>query len=184
MALVPEDRKTEGLMLARPIAENLLAAAYGRVSRGPFVDRARAAAAVGDALARLRIKVGDPNDPVATLSGGNQQKVVLAKWLATAKDLLIFDEPTRGIDVNGKAAIHHLIRAAAVEGMAVIMISSELMEVVGMSDRILVMREGRVAGILPGGSSEAEIMALATQGEAARAPAPTAPPAPARGSAA
>ena len=96
------------------------------------------------------------------LSGGNQQKVVLAKWLATRPQVLIFDEPTRGIDVGAKAGIHDMIRKLAKEGVAVLMISSELPELIGMSDRILVMHEGTLAGELPAGASEPAIMELAT----------------------
>jgi ABC-type sugar transport system ATPase subunit len=99
---------------------------------------------------------------VRFLSGGNQQKVVLAKWLATEPRLVIFDEPTRGIDVGAKAGIHDLIRGLANEGVAVVMISSELPEVIGMSDRIIVMRQGSIAGELPAGPQESEIMFLAT----------------------
>src|SRR5690606_11544848 len=99
---------------------------------------------------------------VQFLSGGNQQKVVLVKWLATKAKVLIFDEPTCGIDVGAKAGIHDLIRELAREGLAVLMISSELPEVIGMSDRILVMRHRELAGDLPAGASEAEIMLLAT----------------------
>jgi len=180
---ITEDRKSEGLSLRQPIADNVvlahralrpLLARLGRSGREGHPS-------VQELTTSVDLRAAGLHQEVQFLSGGNQQKVVLAKWLATAKDLLIFDEPTRGIDVNGKAAIHHLIRAAAHDGMAVIMISSELMEVVGMSDRILVMREGRVAGVLPGGSSEAEIMALATQGERPNEAVPvraaTAPPA-------
>jgi ribose transport system ATP-binding protein len=105
---------------------------------------------------------------VQYLSGGNQQKVVLAKWLATQARVLIFDEPTRGIDVGAKAGIHELVRELADSGVAVLLISSELPEVIGMSDRIVVMRQGTVAGELPADSSEEEIMLVAT-GEAAMA---------------
>ena len=107
------------------------------------------------------VRAAGLDQEVGLLSGGNQQKVVLAKWLATAGTVLIFDEPTRGIDVNGKASIHLLIRQAARAGLAVLMISSELLEVIGMSDRILVMRGGTVAGELQAGSSEEDIMTLA-----------------------
>ncbi len=96
------------------------------------------------------------------LSGGNQQKVVLSKWLASNADIFIFDEPTRGIDVEAKAGIHDMIRELTKNGIAVLMISSELPEILGMSDRILVMRDGRIAGELPARSSEAEVMLMAT----------------------
>src|SRR5690606_33634073 len=97
IALVPEDRKTEGLMLPMSIADNLLAASYDRVSNGPFIDGAKASAAVQAAIAKLQIKIGRPEDPVATLSGGNQQKVVIAKWLMTQPEVILLNDPTRGI---------------------------------------------------------------------------------------
>ena len=166
MGFITEDRKSEGLSLRQPITDNVLLAyralrpLLGRLGRDGRGDHP----SVQALTASVDVRAAGLHQEVQFLSGGNQQKVVLAKWLATAKDLLIFDEPTRGIDVNGKAAIHRLIREAAREGMAVLMISSELLEVIGMSDRIVVMREGRIAGILPGGSTEGEIMALATHG--------------------
>ena len=181
MGFITEDRKSEGLSLRQPIADNVVLAyralrpMLGRLGR----DGRNGHPPVKDLVASVDVRAAGLHQEVQFLSGGNQQKVVLAKWLATAKDLLIFDEPTRGIDVNGKAAIHRLIREAAREGMAVIMISSELLEVIGMSDRILVMREGRIAGVLPGGSTEAEIMALATHGLHDDAPSTGGPTAPA-----
>jgi ribose transport system ATP-binding protein len=162
MALVPEDRKTEGLMLARPIAENLLAAAYGRVSRGPFVDRARAAAAVGDALARLRIKVGDPNDPVATLSGGNQQKVVIAKWLMIDPEVILMNDPTRGIDVGTKQEIYALMRTLAEEGRAILFYSTDYAELIGCCDRVSVLYDGRVVAELAGEAITEEALIAAS----------------------
>ena len=108
------------------------------------------------------LRARGPEQEVRFLSGGNQQKVVLAKWLLTQPQVLIFDEPTRGIDVGAKAGIHDLIRKLAKDGVAVLMISSELPELIGMSDRILVMHEGELAGELPAGASEPQIMELAT----------------------
>ena len=99
---------------------------------------------------------------VQFLSGGNQQKVILSKWLASESDVFIFDEPTRGIDVQAKASIHDMIRDLTKQGRAVLMVSSELPEVIGMSDRIIVMKDGKIAGELPSGSSELDIMLLAT----------------------
>ena len=112
------------------------------------------------AVTELRAR--GPEQEVRFLSGGNQQKVVLSKWLKTKPQILIFDEPTRGIDVGAKAGIHDLIRKLAREGVAVLMISSELPELIGMADRILVMHEGELAGELPAGASEPQIMELAT----------------------
>jgi rhamnose transport system ATP-binding protein len=123
-----------------------------------------------DWAARLRIKYGRLTDPVSMLSGGNQQKVVLAKWLGRKPAVLIVDEPTRGIDVGTKAEVHHLLAELAREGVAVLMISSELPEVLGVSDRVLVMREGRlVAEFAHEDASEEAIMAAAMgQHEGAR----------------
>ncbi len=111
---------------------------------------------------RVDLRASGLHREVGHLSGGNQQKVVLAKWLAIGASFFIFDEPTRGIDVGAKAGIHELMRELARNGVAILMISSELPEVIGMSDRILAMREGSIAGELPAGSDEASIMALAT----------------------
>jgi ribose transport system ATP-binding protein len=171
MGFITEDRKSEGLSLRQPIADNVvltyraLRPLLGRLGR----DGTGGSPSVPELVASVDLRAQSVYQEAQFLSGGNQQKVVLAKWLATAEDLLIFDEPTRGIDVNGKAAIHHLIRDAARGGMAVIMISSELLEVIGMSDRIVVMREGRIAGELSAGASESDIMRLATHEQTAAA---------------
>ncbi len=162
---VTEDRKYEGLTLKQPINDNIMLTLRSlqrkmarAFSNGTGNDRELALE-----LAR-RVDVRSPtmDREVRYLSGGNQQKVVLAKWLATDAKVLIFDEPTRGIDVEAKASIHERIRELARAGAAVLMISSELPEVIGMSDRILVMWDGAIIGELPAGSSEAEIMHLAT----------------------
>ncbi|MBA2897883.1 sugar ABC transporter ATP-binding protein [Nonomuraea soli] len=159
IGLVTEDRKAEGLALRQSVGDNalLVSRAMGRGT----------AARVRELLSRVRLAPPDPEREVRYLSGGNQQKVVLAKWMTVAPRVLVFDEPTRGVDVGAKAAIHELIRELAREGMAVLMISSELPELIGMSDRILVLREGRLAGELPPGSSEETIMHLAAADEAA-----------------
>jgi ribose transport system ATP-binding protein len=111
---------------------------------------------------QVDVRTSGLGQEVQFLSGGNQQKVVLAKWLATTADVLIFDEPTRGIDVDAKASIHEMIRDLARQGAAIMMISSELPEIIGMSDRILVMWDGTIVGELPAEATEAEIMVLAT----------------------
>jgi ABC-type sugar transport system ATPase subunit len=131
--------------------------------------RAKGLMSVKELAAVTELRARGPEQEVRFLSGGNQQKVVLAKWLATKPQVLIFDEPTRGIDVGAKAGIHDLIRKLAKEGVAVLMISSELPELIGMSDRILVMREGALAGELPAGAGEPDIMHLATLHEQAAA---------------
>ncbi|MCA3554799.1 MAG: sugar ABC transporter ATP-binding protein [Aestuariivirga sp.] len=146
IAYVPEDRAHQGLIRPQTIEDNIALANLGRLTRGFFVDAAKVAAEARGAIARFGIRARGPGQPVRQLSGGNQQKVVLAKWLATNPRILIMDEPTRGIDVGAKAEIHQLMRKLAGEGMAILMISSELPEVLGMSDRVLVMNGGRIAG--------------------------------------
>ena len=113
-------------------------------------------------LSSLEVSARSMDQEVQFLSGGNQQKVVLARWLGTDPEVVLLDEPTRGIDVGAKRAIYDLIRDLAARDMAVLMVSSELPEVIGMSDRIIVMRDGRIAGELPGGAEEVEVLGLAT----------------------
>ncbi|MFN4140561.1 sugar ABC transporter ATP-binding protein [Aestuariivirga sp.] len=144
IAYVPEDRGNQGLIRAQSIEENIALANLKRLMRGIFVDASRVTAEALGAIKRFGIRAQGPAQPVRQLSGGNQQKVVLGKWLATNPRILIMDEPTRGIDVGAKAEIHLLMRRLAGEGMAILMISSELPEVLGMSDRVLVMNAGRI----------------------------------------
>jgi len=146
IAYVPEDRAHQGLIRPQSIEENIALANLKRLTRGFFIDAAKVAAEARDAITRFGIRARGPQQPVRQLSGGNQQKVVLGKWLATNPRILIMDEPTRGIDVGAKAEIHQLMRRLAGEGMAILMISSELPEVLGMSDRVLVMNGGRIVG--------------------------------------
>ncbi len=159
---VPEDRKLQSLILRMAVRENVTLPVLDRLGSPVFPSRARERALVSRYVDRLRIRTPSLEQRVAALSGGNQQKVVLARWLATNPKVLILDEPTRGIDVGAKAGIHELMRELARAGAAILMISSELPEVIGMSDRILVMRDGTIAGELPAGASEAQIMLLAT----------------------
>src|SRR5215218_9858959 len=162
IGFLTEDRKLEGLILPQSVRDNALLAlrslGQARMNGRP----AREAHSVLDLARRVELRAASLEQEVRYLSGGNQQKVVLAKWLATRAQILIFDEPTRGIDVGAKAGIHELMRELARAGAAILMISSELPEVIGMSDRILVMRDGTIAGELPAGASEAQIMLLAT----------------------
>ncbi|MGN9810356.1 sugar ABC transporter ATP-binding protein [Micromonospora sp. BQ11] len=155
IGLLTEDRKSEGLVLQLSVRDNSLLAVRA-LGRG-----ATRRVGLGGLLDRVDLR-GSTAREVRYLSGGNQQKVVLARWLATGARVLIFDEPTRGIDVGAKASIHELMRELAEAGAAILMISSELPEVIGMADRIVVLRQGTVAGVLPAGASEAEIMLLAT----------------------
>jgi ribose transport system ATP-binding protein len=158
IGFVTEDRKTEGLALAQSVSDNISLAWRG-LQRS---FRREHALSVSDLAQAVELRARGLGQEVRFLSGGNQQKVVLAKWLATEPRLVIFDQPTRGIDVGAKAGIHDLIRGLANEGVAVVMISSELPEVIGMSDRIVVLRGGTIAGELPAGPSESQIMFLAT----------------------
>ena len=150
IALVPEDRKSEGLMLGMPIADNLLAASYANVSNGPFIDPARAATAIDDGIAQLQIKFGSPSDAVTTLSGGNQQKVVIAKWLMIEPDIILLNDPTRGIDVGTKQEIYKLMRDLANKGKAILFYSSDYAELIGCCDRVSVLYDGRVVSELSG----------------------------------
>ena len=162
VGFITEDRKLEGLALAQSISDNMLLAVRTVIPGGRRRRREPGLMSVKDLAAAVELRARGPEQEVRFLSGGNQQKVVLAKWLETRPRVLIFDEPTRGIDVGAKAGIHDLIRKLAKDGVAVLMISSELPELIGMSDRILVMHEGALAGELPGGSGEQDIMQLAT----------------------
>jgi ribose transport system ATP-binding protein len=150
IALVPEDRKTEGLMLPMSIADNLLAASYDRVSNGPFIDSGKAKKAVQDAIAKLQIKIGRPEDAVATLSGGNQQKVVIAKWLMTQPEVILLNDPTRGIDVGTKQELYKLMRDLADQGNAILFYSTDYAELIGCCDRIAIMYGGRIVTELRG----------------------------------
>ncbi|MEV4572639.1 sugar ABC transporter ATP-binding protein [Nonomuraea jabiensis] len=163
LALVPEDRRQQGLVMDLSIERNIGLAGLADVRRGPLVSRAAERERARDWTVRLRLKFARLTDAVSVLSGGNQQKVVLAKWLARRPSVLIVDEPTRGIDVGTKAEVHRLLSELAGSGVAVLMISSELPEVLGMADRVLVMHEGRLAAEIPrADATEESVMAAAT----------------------
>jgi len=150
IGLVPEDRKRQGAILGMACRANISMAILDRLRRLRFVlDRSHEKSISSDYFSRLKVKAASLEAPVSSLSGGNQQKVVIAKWLARGGKLLIVDEPTRGVDVGAKAAIHALIDDLARQGLAVLLISSELPEVINLSTRIIVMREGHMAGELP-----------------------------------
>ena len=164
LALVPEDRKQQGVLLELSVRENLALPSLQRdASAFGFVDRRAEADLATTQAAHLRIKTPSLEQIARLLSGGNQQKVVLGKWLALAPAVLLLDEPTRGIDVGAKAEIYALLHELAGKGLAILMASSELDEILGVSDRVLVMHEGRLAGELDQTTmSEAAVMALAT----------------------
>ncbi|HVD14200.1 MAG TPA: sugar ABC transporter ATP-binding protein [Actinomycetota bacterium] len=148
MGFVPEDRREQGLVMDLSIARNASLASLGRLRRGLFIRDADERRLAADWAARLQLRYAHLSDPVSALSGGNQQKVVLSKWLARRPTVLIVDEPTRGIDVGAKAEVHRLLSDLAGQGVAVLMISSELPEILGMADRVLVMHEGRLTAQL------------------------------------
>jgi rhamnose transport system ATP-binding protein len=164
LAYVPEDRQHHGLVLPMDITENISLPVLPNFARAGWLDSRRAQQSAYQAAVRMEVKATTVWQKVRELSGGNQQKVVLAKWLSTEPRILILDEPTRGIDVGTKAAVHSLMSDLAAQGMAILMISSELPEILGMSDRILVMREGRVTGLFDRSEATQEkIMMAATQ---------------------
>ncbi len=163
IALVPDDRKSKGLIPGAPVFWNLVLPSYRRFLLRPSEELARSQALMQE----LRIRAPGARLPVASLSGGNQQKVVLARWLLAQARVFLMDEPTRGIDVGAKAEVYQLIRRLAARGAAVVLVSSELEEVLGLADRILVMHRGRVTGELPRGeATEEAVMRLATGGAA------------------
>ena len=165
IALLPEDRKAEGIVANLSVRENIVLAALPRLSRGGLVSRAQQDRLVETFMTQLRIKASSPEQKVSELSGGNQQKVVLARALATDPTVLLLDEPTRGIDVGAKAEVQALIDDLAAQGLAVVLISSEIGELVEGSDRIVVLREGSVAGELEGSAvTEEELMTLLAVG--------------------
>jgi D-xylose transport system ATP-binding protein len=146
IGFVTEDRKRFGLILEQTILDNMTLAGLKQISGAFVTHRARESVAAGKSMADLRVKANSPLTVTGTLSGGNQQKVVLGKWLLTKPKVLFLDEPTRGIDVGAKQEIYANINALAKQGLAIVMVSSELPEVIGLSDRILVLHEGKLTG--------------------------------------
>jgi ribose transport system ATP-binding protein len=160
MALIPEDRKTEGLMLPMGVGDNIGMAALGQMTRGLVVDRTLEARRIAEMAAKLKIKFGNLSDPVATLSGGNQQKVVIAKWLLTGARVILLNDPTRGIDVGTKQEIYQLMRDLAAAGTAILFYSTDYDELVGCCDRVLILYDGRIVRELEGEAiSEENIVA-------------------------
>ena len=166
IALVPEDRKDMGLVLGLSVGENASLASLDKVSSAGFIRRRAEQELVSGFVRRFRVRTPSLVQPVGNLSGGNQQKVVLAKWLAARPKLLIVDEPTRGVDVGTKAELYTLLDELSAEGLAILVISSDLPEILTVSDRVLVMREGELVGELSREeASEERIMALAALGD-------------------
>ncbi|MEU6646414.1 sugar ABC transporter ATP-binding protein [Saccharomonospora sp. NPDC046836] len=164
IALVPEDRREQGLVLDLAIERNASLARLRKVSPGGITRQSRERELATRWGKRLSLKAGKLSDPAATLSGGNQQKVVLGKWLATEPSVLIVDEPTRGIDIGAKVEVHALLSELAAEGIAILLISSELPEVLGMADRVLVMHEGRITAELSREEATEETVMYAATG--------------------
>jgi rhamnose transport system ATP-binding protein len=167
VALVPEDRRQQGLVMDLGIDQNVSLASLGALEHFGLIRRASEKALASDWAIKLQLKYSRIKNPASTLSGGNQQKVVLAKWLARHPSLLIIDEPTRGIDVGTKAEVHRLLDQLVSEGVAVLMISSELPEVLGMADRVLVIREGRLVAELPRATADEDSIMRAATGQTA-----------------
>jgi len=162
LGFVPEDRKEQGLILKQTIRANASLAALNSVANGWFIDKKREKKLSDEYVSKLKVKTPSIEQLIMNLSGGNQQKVVIAKWMATHPKVLILDEPTRGIDVGAKKEIHTLMSELAKQGVAIIMISSELPEVLGMADRIYVMHDGRIKGEIDRAeASQESIMKLA-----------------------
>ncbi len=167
LGLLTEDRKRLGLLLELSIRENASLAHLDEISKFWIVDRKRERGIVDQYLGGLKLRAGSWEQPVSSLSGGNQQKVLLARWLATKAKVLMFDEPTKGVDVGAKAEIYKVIGDLAAEGLGVVVVSSYLPEVLGLADRVLVMREGTVAGELPAeGATEEDVLHIASGGSA------------------
>jgi len=166
LALVPEDRRRNGLWLEKSIRENVSGACLARLTRLGVIDGDGESRLAADSIRELGVKAPDGEFTAGQLSGGNQQKVVLAKWLAAKPRVLLLDDPTRGVDVGAKAEIYRLIGSLAAQGLAIILISSELDEVLRLSHRILVLRGGRLAGEFAGGAADKETILSASAGGA------------------
>ena len=168
MGLAPEERKSQGLLLHEPVFRNVSVSSLGRFSRGGFVMSGQELAAAAAVSEQLDVRPSDPRRMVRALSGGNQQKVVLARWLLRGCRLLILDEPTRGVDVGARTEIYRLVRSLADSGVGVLMVSSEIPEVLGLSDRVLVVREGRVVHTGPADEiDESGVLDLVMEGAVA-----------------
>ena len=165
VAFVTENRKEQGLVLGLSIKKNTSLPILKRLAKGGIINRKREVEITDQYIKDLKIVTPSRAQKVLNLSGGNQQKVVLAKWLAADCDILILDEPTRGIDVGAKSEIYMLMRKLAAQGKAILMISSELPEILGMSDRILVMKDGKITGELNGIEASEERVLQFAMGE-------------------
>jgi rhamnose transport system ATP-binding protein len=161
---VPEERQKQGAIIELSIAQNISLPQLSRLNPGGVLNQEREWALADEYARRLQVKAFSWKQPVETLSGGNQQKVVIGKWLATHPEVIILDEPTKGIDIGSKAAVHQFMSELVGQGLAVIMVSSELPEVMGMADRIIVMHEGLMVAEYPAGGATAETIVSAASG--------------------
>ncbi|MEQ8391055.1 MAG: sugar ABC transporter ATP-binding protein [Thalassospira sp.] len=164
LVYVPEDRQHQGAILTLPIFQNITLPQLGGLSRSGFIDMAREYDVAREYATRLQLKASSLSENVENLSGGNQQKVVIGKWLATNPNVIIVDEPTKGIDIGSKAAVHKFMGELVAQGLSVIMVSSELPEVMGMADRVIVMHEGRIAARFDRDDMTAEAIVTAATG--------------------
>lgn len=168
MGLSPEERKSQGLVLDESIAMNVTLSSMGRFARGGFLDFRREKAVAREQIEALELRPADPDRPAATLSGGNQQKILLARWLVHGTRVLLLDEPTRGVDVGARSEIYALIRRLAAAGNAIVIVSSEIEEVLGLADTVLVVADGRVLTTLPASEiDEHGVLDLVMKGQAA-----------------
>ncbi len=168
IGLAPEERKSQGLLLDLPVVHNVTLASLSRYATFGFSDRSRELDDAGESLRRLDLRPADPQRIIRTLSGGNQQKAVLARWLVRGCRVLLLDEPTRGVDVGARAELYRLIAELAATGVAIVLVSSEIPEVLGLSDRVLVLREGHVLAEKPSGElTEADVLDVILEGSAA-----------------
>jgi ribose transport system ATP-binding protein len=168
LGLAPEERKSQGLLMFEPVYRNVSVSSLGRFARAGFISTGREYAEAARVTEELDVRPADPRRVIRTLSGGNQQKVVLARWLLRGCRLLILDEPTRGVDVGARSEIYRLVRTLADSGVGVLMVSSEIPEVLGLSDRVLVVREGRVVHTGPADDiDESKVLDLVMEGAVA-----------------
>jgi len=162
IALLPEDRKKEGIVPLRPVTSNVALPQLGRLARLGLLDVAGIRRTVSSLTRQVALRPPDIDRPIRLFSGGNQQKAIICRWLMAKADVLIFDEPTRGIDVGAKSEIYQLIEALASQGRAIIVVSSELPEILRLADRVIVMRRGQAAGLIGREDlSEAAVMQIA-----------------------
>ncbi|WP_410582913.1 sugar ABC transporter ATP-binding protein [Amycolatopsis sp. lyj-108] len=168
IGLAPEERKSQGLLLDLPVVHNVTLASLSKYATFGFTERGRELDDAGESLRRLDLRPADPHRIIRTLSGGNQQKAVLARWLVRGCRVLLLDEPTRGVDVGARAELYRLIEELAATGVAIVLVSSEIPEVLGLSDRVLVLREGRVLAEKPSAElTEADVLDVILEGSAA-----------------